>query len=80
MSTYATLAAGPRRCATSCVLLVVGGPGTDVDEPRDILLHHPAHRALQEGAIFDGHGLDLWEGGFDGVDGSAVGGEVVRPA
>lgn len=57
-----------------------GQPGADVDELRDALLHHPAHRALLEGAVFDGHGLDFWEGGFDGVDGSAVDGEVVRPA
>ena len=79
MSTYTTLAAGPRRCATSCVLLAVGGPGADVDELRDALLHHPAHRALQEGAVFDGRGLDFWEGGFDGVDGGAVGAKLCVP-
>ena len=57
ISTYTTLAAGPRRCATSCVLLAVGSPGADVDELRDVLLHHSARGVPQEGAAFDGHGL-----------------------
>ena len=49
-----------------------GQPGADVDGLRDALLHYLAHRAPQEGAVFDGHGLNFWEGGFDG--------EVMRPA